>query len=160
MSMEWLQLERASSAIYGSCAGIWVMMVVATPTQADMLLARPSLAAMKRAHPQGFPTLTWVLPEAGYRMDHDARVAASEVTREFDAAIRAQATLIEGTGFQAAAVRAVISSMDFMSRSTGTKRVFPELAPAVSWCLDRVPPPTARGDDAEVTRAILAARPR
>src|SRR5690606_16060560 len=68
--MEVLQQGRA--VVYGACEGFWVMILFAPPTKPDMLLARPSLAAMKRRHPSGFPTLTWVLPEAGYRMETDA----------------------------------------------------------------------------------------
>lgn len=153
--MEVLQQGRA--VVYGACEGFWVMILFAPPTKPDMLLARPSLAAMKRRHPSGFPTLTWVLPEAGYRMETDAREAASTVTKEFDAQIRAQATLIEGSGFQAAAVRAIIGGLDAMSRTTSVKKVFSELTPASAWCLEKRPEPTP-ASLSEVVRVLGAAR--
>lgn len=155
MGVELDRLERGSSVLYAGCGGIWVMILHASPAKADMLLARPALAAMKRKHPTGFPTLTWVLPEAGFRMEHDARQAAAEVTQQYDAVIRAQATLIEGSGFQAAAVRAIVSGLDVMSRSASSKRVFSELAPAVAWCLERSAQPAPASD---VAGAIAAAR--
>ena len=151
--MSYAELERGSAVQYAACGGIWVMTMFAPPNKADMLLAGPSLQKMMKVMPDGFSTLTWVLPEAGYRMDSDAREAASDVTKVFDASIRGQATLIEGSGFQAAAVRAIISGVDLMTRSTSPKRVFPELSPAVGWCLSLVrqsPMPPA----AEVTLAL------
>lgn len=133
------ELERGQSVLYGDSGGIWVMILFAPPTKDDMLLARPTLTAMRRMHPHGFPTLTWVLPEAGLKMEHDAREAASTVTQEFDRSIRAQATIIEGSGFQAATVRAIVTGLDAMSRSASPKKTFAELTPAVEWCAVRRP---------------------
>lgn len=136
------------------------MTLFAPPTLDDMLLARGALATMAKRRPQGFATLTWVLPQAGYRMDDATRKAASDVTRAFAKSILAEATLIEGTGFQAAAVRAIISGLDAMSRTGGEKKVFSDLAAAVAWCADRGsgprPSPTAVAD---ATRVLAAARP-
>lgn len=137
-----IHLGRGGSVLYGGCEGIWVMAMFATPTKADMLLARPALEVMAKECPKGFPTLTWVLPEAGYRMDHDARQAASDVTKEFDALVLAQATLIEGTGFQAAAVRAIIAGIEVMSRSSGATKVFADLSTSVAWCAGLRPQPS------------------
>ncbi len=159
MGEDWVELERGTTTLYGACGGLWVMIVFGSPTNADMLLARPSLAAMKRRHPEGFPSLTWVLPTAGYRMDHEARVTAATVTAEFDGTIRAQATLLEGTGFQVATVRAVIAGLDMMSRSSAPKRTFSELEAAVTWCLHRLPPGAAPGSASAVARAVRAAAP-
>jgi hypothetical protein len=158
MSAGFDQLERGTSVLYGACGGVWVMTLFAPPTKPDMLLARAALAAMKRREPKGFVTLTWVLPEAGYRMDSDARHAAAEVTQEFDAVIRAQATLIEGSGFQAATVRAIIAGLDAMSRSSGSKRVFSDLPTAVEWCVARRAGGAPALPIAELTRSLSASR--
>jgi hypothetical protein len=89
---------------------------------------------MAERSPKGFPTLTWILPSAGFTMDSDARHTAAEVTQAFDKEITAMATLIEGSGFQAAAVRAIISGLAVLERTQAPRKVFSELAPAVAWC--------------------------
>src|SRR4051812_46217715 len=115
-------LQRGSTTMYGACGAIWVMILHARPTTADMLLARPALKAMQARHPEGFATLTWILPSAGFSMDSEARTAATEITREYNGSIRAMATLIEGAGFQAAAVRAIVSGMDLVARAKAPKK--------------------------------------
>lgn len=158
MGAEFQQLEGGSSVLYGACDGIWVMILFAAPSKADMLLAGSALAAMKREHPRGFPTLTWVLPEAGYRMDADARQAAADVTKEYDAVIRAQATLIDGSGFQAAAVRAIVAGLEAMSRSSGARKVFAELPATVAWCAAWRPEGTSTATVPDVVQALGATR--
>ena len=135
MSEEFETLQNSPAVLYGACGGIWVMIIRARPNAPEMYLARPSLKAMHRQYPAGFPTLTWVLPEAGFSMERDAREAATEVTKEFESAILAQATLIEGSGFHAAAVRAIIVGLDTVLRSPAPKKTFSELSVAVTWCL-------------------------
>lgn len=158
MAEQFEELARGSTALYGACAGIWVMVVYAPPLKADMLLARGTLATMvnKVSHP--FPTLTWCLTEAGYRMDEGARTAATDVTREFAASFNAQATLIEGEGFQGAAVRAIISGLDAISRTASKKKVFGELPPAVQWVLECRQGGLGQSDAAAITRSIHQAR--
>jgi hypothetical protein len=128
-------LERTAGVVYAACGNIWTMTIFAEPKLADMKAARPALAAMSRRSPGGFPTLTWILPQAGFRMDNDARDIAGEITRSFESSIVAQATLIEGSGFQAAAVRAIVNGLDLVSRSRCKKKVFSDLGEAVVWCL-------------------------
>lgn len=145
MSVVFERHERGASVLYGACADIWSMIVFAPPTKADLLLSRASLATMTRAYPRGFPTLTWVLPEAGVRMDGPTRRVAADVTREFDQRILAQATLVEGRGFQVAAVRAIVGSIDLLTRHKSPKRVFSDTSLAVAWCLERRAPGASPG---------------
>jgi hypothetical protein len=133
------QSQRSAGVLYGDCGGVWVMLMYAPPVLADMLVARPSLRSMFERHPAGFPTLTWVLPSAGYSMDGETRKAAATITGEYEAAILGQATLIEGSGFQAATVRAIVSGIDMMARAKAPKKVFGELRPCVGWCIPLLP---------------------
>jgi len=156
---DYTELERGTAVHYAACGGIWVMTIFATPHKADMLLARPALQKMEKWMPGGFSTLTWVLPDAGYRMESDARAAASDVTKAFNAVIRAQATLIEGSGFQAATVRAIVAGLDTVIRSANSKKVFSELEPAIGWCLTQVPQRPSQSA-ADLTQALESARQR
>jgi hypothetical protein len=134
MAGDFVELERGAGTLYGDARGIWVMILFAKPTKADMLLARPALGAMSKRVPAGFTTLTWVLPEAGLSMDNDARDAAALVTSEFKKEILAQATIIELGGFQGATVRAIVAGLDLMSRSACPKKTFAHVGPALEWC--------------------------
>lgn len=147
-------LERGPAALYGDSGGVWVMILHTKPLAADMELARPSLKAMRDRHPDGFPTLTWVLPTAGLSMDSDARQTAARVTKAFDASIRSMATLVEGEGFGVAAVRAIIAGIDLLSRAAAPKKTFATLNDAIAWCVTLRP---ARDRDAGTTEEIVAA---
>lgn len=151
-------LERTAGVVYAACGNVWTMTVFAEPKLADMKAARPALSAMAQRCPRGFPTLTWILPEAGFRMDNDARDAAGEITRSFESSILAQATLIEGSGFQAAAVRAIVGGLDHMSRSRCKKKVFSDLAEAVAWCLAEGGASATRMMADDVRAGLLAVR--
>lgn len=158
MAEQFEELARGTSVLYGACGGIWVMALFAPPTKPDMLMAGPTLTAMRRRVGAPFPTLTWVLEEAGYRMDADARKAATDVTTEHASSLAAQATLVEGAGFQAAAVRAIISGLDAISRTSGKKAVFSQLGPAVAWCLDFRHDPHAPANEDGIIKSLEQAR--
>jgi hypothetical protein len=128
-------LEQSPAVTYAACGGIWTMVLTAPCNAADMLLARPSLAKMLQREPAGFPTLTWILPAAGINLPADARKAAAEITAAFDAHNRGRATIIEGTGFGAAAIRSIIAGIDMVSRTTQPGQVFAAVPEAVAWCV-------------------------
>lgn len=155
MTVTFETLQRDPTVLYGACGGLWVMILHAPPTKAGMLLARPALESMVRRIPSGFSTLTWILGSAGFRMDGDARTAAADVTRAFEPQILAQATLVEGEGFQTAAVRAILTGLDAMSGSAKPKRVFSSLTEAVAWSTSR-PGVTVRGPTNEIVEALSA----
>ncbi|MFO0757110.1 MAG: hypothetical protein U0359_11510 [Byssovorax sp.] len=148
-------LQRGATTVYGLIGGLWVMVLFAPPTAGDMLLARPALAAAARRFPGGFPTLTWVLPEAGFQMDAETRRAASTVTREFSAQILGEATVISATGFHAAAVRAVLTALDLMVRASYPKKVFSDLEEAVGFSIRLRS--GGEGTAGEITEAIAGA---
>ena len=158
MASSFSLLNRSAGVQYGECGGVWVMMLFAPPSADDMRAARPTLRAMSDRFPDGYPTLTWVLPGAGFSMDAEARKLAATITDEFSSAILAQATLVEGSGFQAAAVRAIISGIDMMARSKAPKKVFGELRPSLEWCLPFCPAASPRAPVAEVLSALAATR--
>jgi len=158
VSVRFELLERTDGVVYGICGGIFVMMLFAEPTLSDMNAAHPALKTMSKRKPEGFPTLTWVLPQAGFRMSAEARKRASDITRELDKSVIAQATLIEGAGFQAATVRAIVSGLDFVIRSTSVKKVFSELPPAVEWCRARGSAAGDVGAGPQITASLLDVR--
>lgn len=160
MSDRWEELGRTGSVLYGAIGGLWVMILHAPSAEADMRAAGPALAKMRTLEPQGFPSLTWVLSSAGLSMDGPARKAAAEVTDAYAEWNIARATLIEGSGFQAATVRAIVSGIDLLSRAKSPASVHAHLDDGVAWCVahrsksavDRTTPPDV------IVRALHAAR--
>ena len=94
-------LGHGTTLFDGACVGFWIMVLFAPPPKADRRLVRGTLTAMAKRSAQPFPTLIGCLTDAGYRVDAETRTAATDVTRELSAHIRADATLIEGEGFLA-----------------------------------------------------------
>jgi hypothetical protein len=134
-----------------------LMLIHAPPDKADMELARAALRTMSTRFTSGFPTLTWVLESAGFSMPADARRAASEITGEFDQHNRARATLIEGDGFGASAVRSIVAGIDMVSRARQPGRVFSSAREAVGWCFQHLPRDVRNALAPEdIERALLA----
>lgn len=160
MSDRWEELGRTHAVLYGGVGGIWVMILHAPARESDMRAAGPALAKMREGEPKGFPTLTWVLPSAGLSMDAAARKAAAEVTDAYAQWNIARATLIEGKGFQAATVRAIVSGIDMVSRATSPSKVFAHLDETVAWCIaHRSTGAVDRATSADaIVRALHAAR--
>lgn len=152
-----VELARTPGVLYADCGGVWVMILHRPPTAQDMRGARAALEAMTASHPKGFASLTWVLESAGFSMGADARAAATEVTRAFAHVNVAEATVIEGSGFFAAAVRAVITGLHAMARTNSVKGTFGDLREAAAWCVERRPTPQGPSANA-ITAALLAAR--
>ncbi len=136
MSDGWTELGRTSAVTYGAVGGLWVMILHAPCAEPDMRAAGPALSKMRELEPSGFPSLTWVLPSAGLSMDGPARSAAAEVTDAHAQWNIARATLIEGKGFQAATVRAIVSGIDMLARAKSPSSVHGHLDESVAWCVE------------------------
>jgi hypothetical protein len=59
--------------------------------------------------------------------------AASKLAKHFAATTRAHAYSIEGTGFRAAALRAVIAGVNIITRTGHPTKVFDETSAAIRW---------------------------
>lgn len=148
-------LGSSGAVQYLRADGIWVMVLHSPPVEADMLLARPSLSQMKKTDPSGFPTLTWILPSAGFSLDAASKDAAAKITSEFSTSILARATLIEGSGFQAATVRAIVTGIDLFSRTKSPAKVFSELEESVLWCQNFLVDKSSSSSASKLTRVLL-----
>jgi hypothetical protein len=140
-------LGSGAAIYYGNIAGIWVMLMHKPPLEMDMLLAKPSLNRMVKLAPQGFPSLTWIMPSAGFSLDPPTKKAAHSITGEFSKNILSRATLIDANGFQAAAVRALVTGVGIFTQSPNPGKVFTDLESAVAWSMRYHPnPPPVRAE--------------
>lgn len=104
--------------------------------------------------PGGIVVLT-VLLDTSFKVDSNVRDKAAGIAREFAAATRAHAYLIEGSGFRTAAMRAVIAGINTLVRTGHPVRVFGEQSAAVGWLAAQA------GDSLDVaalTQAVDSAR--
>lgn len=87
--------------------------------------------------------------------DEATRTVISDSVRSIEAHVTRQSMVIEGSGFGASAIRAMIAGMSLVVRAPYPIKVFDNVASAVAWT---VQPSPARGRELE--EAIAAARRR
>jgi hypothetical protein len=155
--------HRSEGIACARCGPIWVMILSATPTAERMRMAGPTLTAMKAAYPSGFATITYILPSAGVMMDAAAREAAAETTRAHADVIRIIANVVEGTGFTAATVRAVLSGLHLLTRLQTPERTFASGEQAFEWIVRlrevKIDEPERLGRELTALRAELGGTP-
>jgi hypothetical protein len=83
------------------------------------------------------------------------RDKAAGIARQFAAATRAHAYVIEGSGFRTAAMRAVIAGISAFVRTGHPVRVFGDMAGAIAWLATQA---GAALDLAQLADAIADAR--
>jgi hypothetical protein len=96
-------------------------------------------------------------PSAAQSVPREVRDESAALTAEFQSL--AAATVIEGSGFRAAATRTAVSGMFLISRPSYPHKVFGNLADGASWVIEKVSrtaPLAVTSDD--ILRAIEVAR--
>jgi hypothetical protein len=113
--------------------GSIVIVVYRVETTSEALrLLRPIVESLARQHPSGIHYLTIV--EAGAREPSaEVRGAISSFFARSANAVKLSAVVFEGTGFRAAFVRSVASSIARFSRYPFPHRVFATVDAAVAW---------------------------
>lgn len=120
----------------------------------------PSIArAVQAQYPNGFGVLIVIPPDAVPPSD-EVRSTINHTLVEVEQSIRCVCWLIEGAGFQAAMVRAVLTGMRFLTRAAYTRHVSVDLQHALTWMLSQLAAGPQRMTDvpvaAEFVRSALA----
>src|SRR5262249_12978896 len=104
----------------GHCfVSIW-----AQPSTLDSLSAlRQCEEALAREAPDGLVVLTVMMGEA-FSIGTREREEAQRLAQRFDKTTQAAAYVIEGSGFRAAAMRAVLAGLQLLARTSHPVRVF------------------------------------
>lgn len=93
----------------------------------------PNLAeSVRRNFPYGIGVLI-VIPRNAVPPTEDARRAINETLASVEQSIRCMCWLVEGSGFQGAMVRAVLTGMRFVSHTTYARHVSMDLEHALTW---------------------------
>jgi hypothetical protein len=95
--------------------------------------SRPVHRDLVLKYPSGFGAMTIIGDKVPLMMPPDSREAANAITAEFKKHYRALAIVIEGTGFRAAAARAVTSGINLFARVACPTQVFDDARKAALW---------------------------
>ncbi len=82
--------------------------------------------------------------------NEETRAAGEEMARYFEGRVRAQASVLEGTGFVAAAIRSAAVGLQLLVKNTYQVKIFEEHPPAAAWLLKQRAPDAAPLDAANL----------
>lgn len=101
-------------------------------TATGVSLLRRALTDLTNQYPT-FGYLAVVEPEAKLLIPPDVREGIEANVKRFSSRFSGAAFVFEKTGFQATALRSVITAINFASRATHPNHVFADLQEAISW---------------------------
>ena len=85
-------------------------------------------------YPAGIGTVNIIrLNSSMKRLDQQERALSEKMVRKFGSSMRANATIIFGTGFSAAAARSIMTAQRFVSRAHYPDGTFSALPAAIAW---------------------------
>lgn len=107
--------------------------------------------------PAGFGVLI-VIPPNAVPPSEDVRKAINHTLEELQGSIRCMCWMIEGSGFQAAMVRAVLTGMRLIGRTPYTRHVSVDLTHALAWMMSQLNAGSPRLDLVPEAVAFVRAR--
>jgi hypothetical protein len=122
--------------------------------EAGAWLGRDLLRSLTAQCPEGFGLLA-VLDRAVQVPTAGARAVFSESLRAASAHLRLSAVVIEGVGFQAAAVRAFCTGVNLVIRPPFAFQIFPTVDAAASWMAAGLPARAGKRLDATEIVAVV-----
>ena len=112
-----------------------------------------AVAELARSHPKGIGMLT-IVAEGAPLPPSPARKAIAELLTARTAFIRCSVVIMEGTGFRAAAVRSVVTSLTMLSKHDFPHEIC-DVEGAVRMYTDVLPRATGRALDPNTVRAAI-----
>lgn len=101
-------------------------------TATGVSLMRRALTDLANEYPT-FGYLAVVEPDAQLLLPPDIREGVQANAKRFSSRFSGAAVVYEKTGFQATALRSVVTAINFASRATHPNHVFGDLREAISW---------------------------
>jgi hypothetical protein len=112
---------------------------------------------VQRKYPSGFGVLI-VVPRNSVPPRDEARRAINDVMARVAEDIRCMCWLIEGSGFEAAMARAVLTGMRFVSHTPYARHVSLDLSHALTWMLSLLAHGKPRLGEVELASTFIAQR--
>lgn len=98
------------------------------------------LGSMQATHPGRvvvFSTMRVTDISMADARNQETRTAGEEMARFFEGRVRAQASVLEGQGFVAAAIRSAAVGLQLLVKNSYQVKIFEEQAPAAAWLLQQ-----------------------
>jgi hypothetical protein len=149
-------LAHATGYALATCGHAFVS-VWSRPSTLDSLAAVAQCEeALTGDSPEGIVVLT-VIAGTAFSIGIREREEAQRLARHFDKTTVAEAYVIEGEGFRAAAMRAMLAGLQLLARTSHPVRVFADVPGAVEWLGVRARPPIAPEELSATVRQARAA---
>lgn len=149
----------AGGVLVASWRGVFINVWNRTATVPTLRRLGALTDSMRAEHPGGFVTIA-IIPTHLALTPADARKEAEVVTARAAGCTHALAYVFEGTGFGAAATRALVTGVMLIQRQRIPSRVFDRIEPACEWLLPRRPAGAPAADPAALGTLLLALRVR
>ncbi len=101
-------------------------------TATGVSLLRRAMSDLAAQYPT-FGYLAVVEPDAKFLLPPDIREGVQANVKRFSSRIAGAAVVFEKTGFQATALRSVVTAINFASRATHPNQLFADLRDGISW---------------------------
>jgi hypothetical protein len=126
----------------------------------DYIEAERLVSEQARAWPEGLGCVV-VVPAGAHPLAEETRKAIDGVLTRLSSRLKALVWVVEGTGFKAAATRAVVMGLALYGKRAYPTQVSSSIADGLAWLLPRVPRDgRQRKNDASIEIAETIARVR
>ena len=126
-------------AYVAAVAGRYVVYIVKQRTTAvSVSLLRRAYTDLSEAYPT-FGCIAIVEPEAQFTLAPDLVESVNALVKRFSTRFTGLAVVYEKSGFQATALRSVLTAINFASRSSYPNHVFSDVRQAISWIAPLTP---------------------
>lgn len=152
------EYARSATYVMAFYERIYIAIWSGAPTTESVVILTEGLRTLLKRCPQGVALLTIIEPDAPMP-DSPARKAIAASMADYQYSIRAAASVYEGTGFAAAAVRSILTGMGLFIHQPFPMKIFATVDEATGWMV-----PFLRGP-AEMTseslgKVVESLRPR
>lgn len=139
----------------GSCGPVLVLVWRRESTRSAVMDAMRAVQALRALHPGGLGIIVVVEPTAA-PPSGEIRRALAETLGSLGPVVKRSALVHEGTGFRAAAVRAVVTGLSAIAQQPYPHQVFDSVDLAATWVMQGLPREATSAE--ELREAIGALR--
>ena len=143
----------APAVSFISWRDIFVLIDTGRATAADYKPACAAIVAQSGRFPSGIGCLT-IIPEDAVRPSDEGRRTINDAIASVEQNLRCMCWLVEGTGFQAATARAILTGIRLFGRQKYATNVVTSLQQGLAWVLPHLEGETTRLP--QVPIAVLA----
>lgn len=139
-------IEVDANHCFASCGPILLMVWRRETTRPGVMKARRAILALAERHPGGLG-LVMIVESTAEVPSGEVRSALSQALGDFGPLVRRSALIHEGTGFRAAAVRAIVTGISLVARQPYPHQVFDRVELAVTWVVQGLPRDAPSAED-------------